>query len=77
MNLRDLNQKFKVRLIWIQMIGKVVTLSSSFPLKYDLLLEPYNSVSRRTQWLVMKELEVVKLFSFWNLETLKLKILPK
>ena len=47
------------------------------PLKYDFLLGPDNRVSRHTQWLVGNELEAVKPFSFRNLETLKVKILPK
>jgi len=59
------------------MFGKVLTLSSIFPLKYNLPLEPHNRVSRRTQWLVWKELEEVKLFSSQNLETLKVEILRK
>jgi len=46
------------------MIGKVLTLSSFLPLKHDLLLGTHNGVSRRTQWLVGKELDAVKLFSF-------------
>jgi len=48
-----------------------------FALKYDLLLGPYNGVSKRTQWLVENELEVVRPFSFRNIETLKVEILPK
>ena len=34
-------------------------LSSSLPLKYDLVLGPHNGVSRRTGWLVERELEAV------------------
>jgi len=37
----------------------------------------HNGVSRRTQWLVGNELETVKPFSFRNIETLKVEILPK
>ena len=46
------------------MIGKVLTLALSLLIKYDLLLRPHNGVSRRTQRLVKRELEAVKLFSF-------------
>jgi len=41
------------------MIGKALTLSSSLPRKYDLLLEPHNGVSRRIRRLVERELEAV------------------
>jgi len=30
MHRRDLNRKFKVRMVWTEMIGKVLPLSSSF-----------------------------------------------
>jgi len=46
------------------MIGKSLNSKLIFALKYDLLLGPYNEVSRRIQRLVQKELEAVKLFSF-------------
>jgi len=64
MHVGDFNQKFKVHLGWIHMIGKVLTQSSFLFLKYDLLLWRYNGVSRCIQRLVEKELEAVKLFSF-------------
>ena len=35
-----------------------------FAPKVHLLLGPHNGVSRHTQWLVEKEFEAVKLFSF-------------
>jgi len=56
------------------MIGKVLTPSSSLPLKYDLLLRPHNGVSRHTQRLVEREQEAVKLFPFENLKTVKVKV---
>jgi len=56
------------------MIWKALTLSPSLPLKYDLLLGPYNGVSRRTQRLVEREVEAVKLFPFENLRTLQVKV---
>jgi len=59
------------------MIAKALTVSLSLPLKYDLLLGPHNGVSRRTQLLVGNELEAVKPFSFGNVETLKVEMLPK
>ena len=52
----------------------VLTLSSFLPLKCNLLIGPYNRVSRRTQWLLGKELEAVKLFPFENLKILKVKV---
>jgi len=52
------------------MIWKSLTLSPSLPLKYDLLLEPHNGVNGRTQRLVEREIEGVKLFPFENLRTL-------
>ena len=41
------------------MIGKALTLSSSLPFKYDLLLGSYNGVRRHTRKLVEKKLEAV------------------
>jgi len=38
------------------MIRKALTLSSSLPLKYNLLLEPHNGVSKRTWRLVKREI---------------------
>ena len=56
------------------MIGKVLTLSLSLPLKYNLLLRPHNGVSVRARRLVEIEPEAVKLFPFENLRTLKVKV---
>jgi len=66
-----------MHLDWDQAIENVLIPSSFLSLKYDLLVGPHNGVCRRTQLLVGKELEEVKLFSFWTLETLKVTILPK
>ena len=52
---------------------KVLTLSPYLPPKYDVLLGPYNGVSRRTQRLVEREVEAVKLFLFENLRILQVK----
>jgi len=53
---------------------KALTLCSSLPLKYDLLLGPHNGVTRRIQRLVEKELEAIKLLPFQSLKTLKVKV---
>ena len=72
-----MNQKFQVHLAWTQTAENVLAPSSFLPLKYDLLLGPDNSVSRRTQWFVGKEPEVVKSSLFENIEALKVKTPPK
>jgi len=53
---------------------KALTLSPSLPLNYDLLLMPHNELSRRTQRLIEREVEAVKLFPFENLRTLQVKV---
>ena len=76
-HLDDLNQKFQAHLVRAQTIENVLSPSSFLPLKCDLLLEPDSRVSRRTQWLAGKELEVVKPSSFSNIEALKVRALLK
>ena len=50
---------------------KSLSVSSSLPLKYDLLLGPHNGVRRRTQRMVEKKFKEDKLFSPLKSEVLK------